>query len=82
VPTETNGIAARGRRRRSMKTIAFFRKIVGFLVSLGILAVVLTIVQPMSPEVEQMFRVGAGILVAVCLGAVYVLNTVEKGRGK
>lgn len=65
-----------------MKTIAFFRKIVGFLVSLGILAVVLTIVQPMSPEVEQMFRVGAGILVAVCLGAVYVLNTVEKGRGK
>ena len=39
-----------------------------YLLWLGVIAIVLTYVQPMHPEVDKMFRIGGGIVIIVCLG--------------
>jgi predicted ABC-type exoprotein transport system permease subunit len=60
-----------------MKAIQIVRKIASFLISMSILTVILTIVQPMHPEVDKMFRVGAGITFVVCLGLLFGLKAIE-----
>ena len=49
------------------------RKIASYFVSLSVIAFILTLVQPMSPQVDRMFRIGAGIVCVVCLVALFSL---------
>jgi hypothetical protein len=61
-----------------MKVIQIVGKIASFLIFISILTVILTIVQPKHPEVDKMFRIGAGITFVICLGLLFGLNAIEK----
>ena len=56
-----------------MKIIGVIKKIASYLFMLGIVTLILTVVQPMNPEVDKIFRIGAGIVMAVCLVLLFAL---------
>ena len=63
-----------------MKIIGVIKKIASYLFMLGILTFILTVVQPM-PEVDKMFRIGAGIVMVVCLVLIFALpEPPEEGK--
>jgi hypothetical protein len=45
---------------------------------LGLITVVLTIVQPKDPEVDKMFRMGAIVVIVVCIGLRWGLKVIEQ----
>ncbi len=57
------------------------RKIAAFLLSMGVLTIILTIVQPM-PKADAYFRPGAVIVIVVCAGVLLGLRAIERNRAK
>jgi predicted ABC-type exoprotein transport system permease subunit len=60
-----------------MKTIETLRKAASYLVSLGGITLLLTVAQPMHPEVDKMFRIGAVVAIVLCLGLLLALKAIE-----
>jgi hypothetical protein len=58
------------------------RTLASYLFCLAIVTVVLTFVQPMDPEVDKMFRIGAGIVMIVCLGILLGSSALEQDARK
>ena len=65
-----------------MKLINFICRVASFLFCLGIVAIILTIVQPMDPEIDKMFRIGAGIVMVVCLVLILGLGSIAQKKRK
>ena len=61
-----------------MKIIQSIRKVASTLIMFGIIAIVLTIIQPMHPKVDSMFQIGGGITIALCIGTLVALSAIEK----
>ena len=61
-----------------MKAFMVLYKIMSYLFFLGILTIVLTVVQPMHPQVDRMFRMGAGIVIAIYLVMLFAIFVMSK----
>jgi len=59
---------------RYMKAIEIVRKTASYLMSLGVITIILTIVQPKNSEVDNWFRIGAGVVILVCLAILFGLK--------
>ena len=65
-----------------MKLVNLICSIASFLFCLGIVAIILTFVQPKDPEIDKMFRIGAGIVMAVCLVLILGLGAITQNVNK
>lgn len=61
-----------------MKIIKSIRWIASKLLFLGLIAVVLTLIQPMDPRVDKWFQIGGGLVFIVCLLILLLLKPNEE----
>ena len=61
-----------------IKIIMISRKIAFYLFGLGMVAIILTVIQPMDPRVDKMFQISGVILDIVCLVVIIGMGILEK----
>jgi hypothetical protein len=63
-----------------MNSVASMRKVASFLLTVGLLVLGLTVVQP-KPSVDTLFRIGAAVAIAVAVVLLVVAKIIEARRG-